>query len=301
MALITLANLRGIRESGTMFAIPTYFFIFSFGGMVACRLDPHRARERTCTPARSRTRLRPASRRLGLFVLLRAFASGCAALTGIEAVANGVPSFQPPESKNAATTQVWMAAILMAFFVGVTVLAHEMGIVPSESKTVVSQIAEGVFGHNILFFIMQGSTTLILLLAANTAFAGLPVLASVMARDSAMPKQFAFRGDRLAFSNGIVMLGIASAAVLFAFGAQTHKIIPLYAFGVFMAFTLVAGRHGDPLEAPPGAGLEALRRRQRRRRRRNRLSLRSSSAAPSSRTAPGYRSQSCSRWPSSAG
>ncbi len=101
-----------------------------------------------------------------------------------------------------------------------------------------SQIAEGVFGHNILFFIMQGSTTLILLLAANTAFAGLPVLASVMARDSAMPKQFAFRGDRLAFSNGIVMLGFASAAVLFVFGAETHKIIPLYAFGVFMAFTL---------------------------------------------------------------
>jgi amino acid transporter len=235
--VITLANLRGIRESGTIFAIPTYFFIFSFGtmllvglGRLALGADLHAA-----APPHA---LEPGTQALTLFILLRAFASGSAALTGIEAVANGVPNFKPPEAKNAATTQVWMAVILTAFFIGVTVLAHQLEVTPSETKTVIAQIAETVFGQNVFFYVVQASTMLILILAANTAFADLPVLASVMARDSAMPQQFSFRGDRLAFSNGIVLLGLASSAVLVAFGAETHKIIPLYAFGVFMAFTL---------------------------------------------------------------
>jgi amino acid transporter len=235
--LITLGNLRGIRESGTIFAIPTYIFIVGFGGMLAVGfikliVNGHIDAVPVQNPVQGGTQA------LTLFLLLRAFSSGSAALTGIEAVANGVPSFKPPEWKNAATTQMWMAIILVLFFVGTTVLAHEIGVLPSESKTVVAQIAESVLGHNVLFFIVQASTVMILILAANTAFAGLPTLASVMAKDSVMPKQFAFRGDRLAFSNGIILLGLASSAVLVVFGAQTHKIIPLYAFGVFTAFTL---------------------------------------------------------------
>jgi hypothetical protein len=172
------------------------------------------------------------------FLLLRAFASGAAALTGIEAIADGTPSFKPPEARNASITLIWMACILASLFVGTTILAHQLNIVPSEDKTVVAQIAETVLGGGVPFYVVQVATAMILVLAANTAFAGLPILASVMARDGVMPRQFAFRGDRLAFSNGIIVLGILSSCVLVAFSAETHKIIPLYAFGVFVAFTL---------------------------------------------------------------
>lgn len=237
VALLTIANLRGIRESGTIFAVPTYIFILSFGGMLAVGLakvalgQDLRAEE----PANA---IEPGVAALTPFLLLRAFSSGAAALTGIEAVANGVPNFKPPEWRNAITTQAWMVAILSVFFVGTTILAHEFGIVPSETQTVISQIAKTIFGENILFYVVQGATMFILVLAANTAFADLPVLASVMARDSVMPKQFTFRGDRLAFSNGIILLGLASAGILILFQAETTRIIPLYAFGVFTAFTL---------------------------------------------------------------
>src|SRR5439155_12207009 len=173
---------------------------------------------------------------------LRAFSSGSAALTGIEAVANGVPSFKAPEARNAATTQTWMAIFLTFFFVGTTVLAHEMKVMPADvangGPTVVSQIAQTIFGKNVLFYAVQIGTMLILMLAANTAFAGLPTLTSVMAKDRVMPTQFAFRGDRLAFSKGILVLGVASAGILIAFSADTNKNIPLYSFGVFTAFTL---------------------------------------------------------------
>ena len=237
VALLTIANLRGIRESGTIFALPTYFFIFSFGSMIAfgllrLALGSDLQAEQPANP------LEPGIASLTPLLLLRAFSSGAAALTGIEAVANGVPNFKPPEWRNAITTQAWMVAILSAFFLGTSVLAHEFEIVPSETQTVISQIARTVFGENVFFYAVQGATVLILVLAANTAFADLPVLASVMARDSVLPKQFTFRGDRLAFSNGIVLLGLASAAILFIFGAETTRIIPLYAFGVFTAFTL---------------------------------------------------------------
>jgi amino acid transporter len=236
--IITLGNLRGIRESGTIFAIPTYFFIFTFGAMLVAGLVRIYLLGQDLSAGTPPNPVEPGTHALTLFLLLRAFSSGAAALTGIEAVANGVPSFKPPEAKNAMTTQSWMAAILCAFFVGVTVLAHQLGVIPSESKTVVAQIGETVFGKGVFFYALQVATALILVLAANTAFAGLPTLTSVMARDSVMPKQFLFRGDRLAFSNGIILLGLASSAVLFAFSAETHRIIPLYAFGVFTAFTL---------------------------------------------------------------
>jgi amino acid transporter len=238
VALLTIGNLRGIRESGTIFAIPTYFFIFVFGGMLVFGLIRTLLGDDLSAVSPEHP-VEAGSQSLTIFLLLRAFASGCAALTGIEAIANGVPYFKPPESKNAATTLVWMATILAAFFLGSTFLAHQFDIVPAEGKTVVAQIAETVFGGGSPFFYaVQVGTAMILILAANTSFAGLPAAASVMARDGVMPKQFAFRGDRLAFSNGIIVVGVLSSILLFIFQADTHKLIPLYAFGVFTAFTL---------------------------------------------------------------
>jgi hypothetical protein len=237
IGLLTLGNLRGIRESGTIFAIPAYIFVASFGsllvvGLVRLLIDG----DLQAAPPPNPVSI--GAQGVGLFLILRAFSSGSAALTGIEAVADGVPSFKPPESRNAATTLVWMAAILTFFFVGLTVLAHQLDVAPSETKTVVAQVAETVFGQTPLFYIVQAATAMILVLAANTSFNGLPVLASVMARDRSLPRQFAFRGDRLAFSYGIVALGAASAGLLAVFGGETHRLIPLYAVGVFTGFTL---------------------------------------------------------------
>lgn len=238
VALLTLGNLRGVRESGTIFAIPTYFFVLTFGAMLAVGVVRVLLGEdlRAAPPPDP---VAAGTAPLTVFLILRAFASGCAALTGVEAMANGVPYFKPPEAKNAATTLVWMAAILAAFFLGTAFLADEFGITPSETRTVVAQIAQTVFGHGSPFFYaVQVGTALILILAANTSFAGLPAAASVMARDEVMPKQFAFRGERLAFSYGILVVGVLSSVLLVAFEAETHKLIPLYAFGVFAAFTI---------------------------------------------------------------
>jgi amino acid transporter len=237
IGLVTLGNLRGIRESGTIFAIPAYIFIASFGSMLVVGL----VRALLDTDLRATAPSNPVAvgtQSVGLFLILRAFSSGSAALTGIEAVSNGVPNFKPPESKNAATVLVWMAIILTSFFVGLTVLAHQFDVAPLETKTVVAQVAQTVFGKTPLFYIVQAATAMILVLAANTSFNGLPVLASVMARDRFLPRQFTFRGDRLALSYGIVALGAASAVLLIIFGGEVHRLIPLYAVGVFMGFTL---------------------------------------------------------------
>lgn len=259
VAILTLANLRGIRESGTFFAVPAYFFVISLTAMIitgGVRL----ALGHDLSAGVPSDTIEPGTQALGLFLILRAFSSGSAALTGIEAISNGVPSFKPPEARNANITLAWMAAILTFFFLGLTVLAHQLDAVPSETKTIVAQVADGVFGHNVLFYAVQVGTTMILLLAANTSFAGLPALGSVMARDRFLPRQFAFRGDRLAFSNGIIALGVASAALLIVFGAETHRLIPLYAVGVFIGFTLsqvgmvVHWRH-DPSPAARASSL----------------------------------------------
>jgi amino acid transporter len=240
VALLTLGNLRGIRESGTLFAIPPYFFILTFGGMIVVGLVRLALGHDMQVVAPEET-VEQGTAAVTLFLILRAFSSGSAALTGIEALAEGTPSFKPPEARNAAVTLAFMATILASFFLGTTILATELDIVPSEQKTVVAQIASAVFGENAFFYAVQVGTAMILVLAANTAFAGLPTLASVMARDRVMPTQFAYRGERLAFSNGILVLGIASSIVLFLFHAETHSLIPLYAFGVFVAFTLSQG------------------------------------------------------------
>jgi amino acid transporter len=234
--LIVLGNLRGIRESGTIFSIPAYLFIVSFGAMLVTGFVRSVQGVEAEPPPAETVAIGTSS--LGLFLILRAFSSGCAALTGIEAMANGVPAFKPPESRNAAITLSWMAAILATFFVGLTILAHQFHVIPVEQPTVVSQVAKTAFGATPPYYIVQVATALILLLAANTSFAGFPQLASVMAKDRFLPRQFTFRGDRLAFSTGIIALGVLASALLLIYRAETHRLIPLYAVGVFTSFTL---------------------------------------------------------------
>jgi hypothetical protein len=175
---------------------------------------------------------------LGLFVLLKGFSSGAVALSGVEAISNGVPAFERPESKNAATTLTWMAGILGSLFLGVSILAHHLGPHPSEHETVISQMAGAVLGHGVYYWVLQFSTAGILTLAANTAYADFPRLSSIIAHDGYLPKQFANRGDRLVFSNGVVFLAGAASLLLVLFGGKTNALIPLYAVGVFTAFTL---------------------------------------------------------------
>jgi hypothetical protein len=190
---------------------------------------------------------------LTVFLLLKAFSSGCTALTGIEAISNGIPAFKSPEPKNGSTTLTWMAAILTTLFLGTTLLAHQLHIQPSEDVSVAAQIGQTVFGHNVFFYTVQAFTALILILAANTSYADFPRLASILAHDKFMPPQFMFRGDRLAFSRGILLLGAAASLLVLVFAADVTRLIPLYAFGVFVSFTLSQGgmvRHWLHLKEP---------------------------------------------------
>jgi len=234
VAVIALANIRGVRESGRIFAVPTYFFVLSFGFMIAEGLF----RLATGSLPRTPPPALPAAEALTGFLILRAFSSGCTAMTGTEAISNGIPAFRTPESRNAAITLGWMAAILGSFFIGLTVLADRLGIVPTEAETVVSQIARRLHGTGIFYYMIQAATALILVLAANTSFADFPRLSSLLARDRYIPRQFATLGERLVFSNGIMVLGALAALLLVMFGGETHALIPLYAVGVFISFTL---------------------------------------------------------------
>jgi len=237
IAFITLANLRGARESGRIFAGPVYLFVGSAALLIlvgAVRLAQGGA------PPAQPVALAAAAQPVTIFLILRAFASGCAALTGIEAIANGVPAFRPPESRNAAATLMAMAAICISIFLGITLFAQLFHIVPDLSghETVVSKLGRAVFGTGLLYFILQAATAAILVLAANTSFADFPRLSSILARDRLAPRQLANLGDRLVFSNGIVLLGAFSAGLIVLFHGLTHRLIPLYAIGVFISFTL---------------------------------------------------------------
>jgi amino acid transporter len=234
-AAIAYANLRGVRESGRVFAVPTYLFIVTFGALVGTGLV--RWLTGTLPPAAAPEAV-ATTQTLTWFLVLRAFASGCTALTGVEAISNGVPAFKPPEARNAALTMGWMAAVLGTLFIGVSVLASALGITPLADETVVSQVARRLFGDGFPYYLVQGSTTLILVLAANTSFADFPRLNSLLARDRYAPRQFRTLGDRLVFSNGILILAGLAAALIVVFGGDTHALIPLYAVGVFISFTL---------------------------------------------------------------
>ena len=231
---ITLANLRGMRESSFIFSIPTYLFIIVMVGLLGMGFY----KVFTGQFHSDVNLMNETYPSVGLFVLLRAFASGCAALTGIEAISNGVPSFRKPSAENAKKTMTLMVLLLGIFFVGITALAHLHLTIPKENETVLSQIARIVFGDGFLYYVMQIATALILLLAANTAYADFPRLASLMAADRYLPRQLSNIGDRLVFSNGIIVLGFSAFALIFLFNAETHSLIPLYSVGVFISFTL---------------------------------------------------------------
>ena len=237
MTVLALGNLRGVRESGRIFSVPTYFFI---GGiLVLLGVGAWRWGTGTIVPLDQAAANALPVGSLGLFAILTAFANGCTAMTGVEAVSNGVPAFRKPESKNAAATLVVMAVLAVGMFVGITLLAHAYVIVPSDTETVVSQIARAVFGgRGWLYYAIQAGTMLILVLAANTAYADFPRLASIVSRDRYLPRQFMNQGDRLAFSNGIVVLSVCAGLLLVIFGGDTHALIPLYMIGVFVSFTL---------------------------------------------------------------
>ena len=243
ISFIAIANLRGVRESGALFAAPTYAFLFSFLFMIGYGLLSY-YRFGGAAPIPGPEELKTAEgyklQPLTLFLLLGAFSNGCAALTGIEAISNGVPAFKKPEARNAATTLVAMAALLTVMFLGTSVLAYLYGVHPHESETVISQFARIMFTGPMAWFyyVVQIATALILVLAANTSFADFPRLSSLLARDRFLPRQFATRGDKLVFSNGIVILAIFASILVIAFGGDTSRLIPLYAVGVFLSFTL---------------------------------------------------------------
>ncbi|HEX2470776.1 MAG TPA: APC family permease [Candidatus Limnocylindrales bacterium] len=247
LGLITLANLRGVREAGNIFAVPTYLFMFSAFAMIA--MGAYRIivlGEVHTPPPEVVAATTETAGAVTLFLLLRAFASGAVALTGTEAIATGVPAFKPPEAKNAATTLLVMASVLAILFIGITFLATNFAIYPTvpelfgevEHKTVIAQVAETVFGPTPMFYLFQVFTALLLFLAANTSFAAFPRLAAVLGEDGFFPRQFSFRGDRLAFSMGILMLGLIAASLVVIAGGRTHALIPLYAVGVFIDFTI---------------------------------------------------------------
>ena len=239
---ISLANLRGIKESGRIFAVPTYIYIAILGALVSYGLfrsfvldDIHRINPAPFAAAGNNI----VGGSLGILILLRGFSSGAVALTGVEAISNGVPAFRRPESKNAAMTLVWMGLILGSLFMGVQILAHHLGPYPSEKTTVMSQLGTAVFGSGtVLYVVLQFATAAILTLAANTAYADFPRLSSIIAHDGYLPRQLANRGDRLVFSNGVLVLATTAGALIIAFGGKTNALIPLYAVGVFLSFTL---------------------------------------------------------------
>jgi amino acid transporter len=240
IAIITLANLRGLKQSGALFAVPTYTYIATMTLLVVYGLIRSYAGHVQPVPfdPHAFEGIRRAGGTLGLFLLLKGFSSGAIALTGVEAISNGVPAFKPPEAKNAATTMVWMGIILGGLFVGVSVLAHHLQPYPSRNQTVISELGRQVLGTGPIYVVLQVATAGILTLAANTAYADFPRLFSIVARDGFAPRHFARRGDRLVFSNGIVVLAFAAGALFVAFGGRTDALVPLYAVGVFTAFTL---------------------------------------------------------------
>ncbi|MEV5025223.1 APC family permease [Paenibacillus sp. LPE1-1-1.1] len=234
IALLTLINLRGITESASVLAMPVYLFVIAIFILIISGIIKYLAGG---VPGAA-PEMGAAVSNISLFLLLKAFSSGCSALTGVEAMSNAIPNFKQPAERNAAATLIMMGTILGAMFIGISLLAYWYGIIPNEKETVVSQIANATFGRGVIYYVIQGVTALILFLAANTAYAAFPLLAFMLAKDKYMPNMFMARGDRLGFSNGIIILGVLSALLVIAFHGNTENLIPLYAVGVFIPFTL---------------------------------------------------------------
>jgi amino acid transporter len=239
IGLMIVGNLRGIRESGNIFAAPTYLFVAAALLMIGMGAWQVLVEGRSVPVAAETGALEDLTGVALLLLLLRAFASGAVALTGVEAIATGVPAFKPPEAKNAARTLAVMAGLLAVLFVGITFLASAFHVLPDEHSTVIAQVAGHVFGESSLgFYLFLAFATLILVLAANTSFNAFPRLAAILATDGYIPRQFSMRGDRLAFTVGILVLGGLATVLVIAFGAHTDLLIPLYAVGVFIDFTI---------------------------------------------------------------
>ena len=234
LAIITLANLRGLRETGTLMSIPVYLFLFTYLPMLLYGfirlLRGDAAAAATAAPV--------AAQPLTVLLALRAFATGCTALTGIEAISNGVPSFQPPEARNAGRTLIVMAILMGVLFTGSIGITQWLGVVAGPQETILSALARQILGPGPFYFLVQISTMLILAVAANTSFAGFPRLAAILAADGFLPRQLTNLGDRLVFANGIVTLALATGFLIVLFGGVSHALIPLFAVGVFLAFSL---------------------------------------------------------------
>jgi amino acid transporter len=247
IVLLMVVNLRGVRESGVAFSVPTYIFIAIMLTLIVLGLYRGLSGTEAAAVA-GPVRIDPVSSSqhargfpVGFaltFLILRGFAEGCVAMTGTEAISNGVSAFKRPSARNAATTLAWMAAILAVFFMGTSYLAQHFQIMPTAHETILSQLGRHIFGTGLLYYTLQYATFAILVLAANTAFADFPRLASILSHDGYMPRQFAARGDRLAFSNGIIALAVVAILLVWLFAGDTSALIPLYAIGVFVCFTL---------------------------------------------------------------
>jgi amino acid transporter len=233
LVLITLANLRGLRESGTFMSIPVYLFLGTYLLMIVYGLV-RLAIEGPSAAVAAPVAVQP----LTILLILHAFSTGCTALTGIESISNGVPSFRPPEAKNAGRTLIAMALLMGALFLGSIGLTQFMGVVAGPQETILSALARRLLGSGPAYFIIQASTLLILAVAANTSFAGFPRVAAILAGDGFLPRQFTGLGDRLVFSNGILALSVVSGILVIAFKGDTHALVPLFAIGAFLAFTL---------------------------------------------------------------
>jgi amino acid transporter len=258
VVLITLANLRGVRESGTIFAVPTYGFVLAIYALLVTGIA-------RCISGGCPAAVVPADHlavgaaaTVSLFVLLHAFSSGATALTGVEAIADGVQAFRRPQSKNAAATLGIMGFLSVSMFLGISFLASRGHPIPSETKSVVAQLADGVFGGGLMFYVVQVFTAGILILAANTSYQDFPRLSSILARDRFMPRQFENRGDRLVFSNGVIVLAAVASLLIYVFHAELSRLIQLYVVGVFTAFTLSqAGMVRHWMKVHAGAGAES--------------------------------------------
>ncbi len=241
VGIITIVNLRGIGESSKVFGVPTYAFILSMVSLIVMGFIGffrHTLTPITYTPEQIASISSNTVTAMTLTLFLCAFSSGCSALTGVEAVSNAIPSFKEPSQKTAKQVLFMLGGIIIFIFGGTSFLASSLKVIPLADKTVLSQMATAIFGNGLMLYILQFTTSLILLLAANTSYSGLPILLSILAQDRYMPRQFSQRGTKLSFSNGIMFIFIVSSLLLIAFNADTHRLIPFYSVGVFVSFTI---------------------------------------------------------------